>query len=69
MPTLELNKRQFDARPDRVDFRDHYYRPRLVSLEPEYPHPALVERYLEKYCADGMILDQGQEGACTGFGL
>ena len=69
MPTLELNKRQFDARPDRVDFRDRYYRARLVSLEPEHPHPALVEAYLEKYCADGMILDQGQEGACTGFGL
>ncbi len=69
MPTLELNKRQFDARPDRVDFRDHYYSPRLISLEPEYPHPALVEKYLERYCEDGMILDQGQEGACTGFGL
>lgn len=69
MPAVELNKRQFDARPDRVDFRDRYYRARLVSLEPEHPHPALVEAYLEKYCADGMILDQGQEGACTGFGL
>ena len=69
MPTLELNKRQFDARPDRVDFRDHYYSPRLISLEPEHPHPALVEQYLERYCEDGMILDQGEEGACTGFGL
>lgn len=69
MPTLEFNKRQFDARPDRVDFRDHYFRARLVSLEPEHPHPALIERYLHRYCEDGMILDQGQEGACTGFGL
>jgi hypothetical protein len=69
MPTLMLNKRQFDARPDRVDFRDHYFRARLVSLEPEYPHPALIERYLTRYCEDGMILDQGEEGACTGFGL
>jgi len=69
MPTLELNKRQFDARPDRVDFRDHYFRARLISLEREFPHPSVVEMYLEKYCTDGMILDQGQEGACTGFGL
>jgi alpha-beta hydrolase superfamily lysophospholipase len=69
MPTLELNKRQFDARPDRVDFRDQYFRARLVSLEPEHPHPSVVEAYLERYCTDGMILDQGEEGACTGFGL
>jgi alpha-beta hydrolase superfamily lysophospholipase len=69
MPTLEHNKRQFDARPDRVDFRDQYFRARLVSLEPEHPHPSLVEKYLDRYCADGMILDQGEEGACTGFGL
>jgi hypothetical protein len=69
MPTLELNKRQFDARPDRIDFRDQYFHARLISLEPEQPHPALVEKYLEKYCKDGMILDQGEEGACTGFGL
>jgi alpha-beta hydrolase superfamily lysophospholipase len=69
MPTLEMKQRQFDARPDRVDFRDHYFYARLVSLEPEHPHPSLVEKYLTKYCNDGMILDQGQEGACTGFGL
>jgi hypothetical protein len=66
-PTPELNKRQFDARPDRIDFRNQYFRARLVSLEPEHPQPSLVERYLEKYCRDAMILDQGEEGACTGF--
>jgi Papain family cysteine protease len=69
MPTIEMNQRQFDARPDRVDFRDQYFYARLISLEPEHPHPSLVEKYLIKYCKDGMILDQGQEGACTGFGL
>ncbi len=69
MPTVQVKQRQFDARPDRVDFRDQYFQARLVSLEPEHPHPSLVEQYLEKYCADGMILDQGDEGACTGFGL
>jgi Papain family cysteine protease len=69
MPTVEFNQRQFDARPDRVDFRDQYFRARLVSLEPVHPQPSVVEKYLEKYCKDGMILDQGEEGACTGFGL
>ena len=69
MPTLELKDRRFDARPDRVDFRDHYFRARLISLEPEYPSADLIEKYLPEYCEDGMILDQGQEGACTGFGL
>ena len=69
MPTLQVKQRQFDARPDRIDLRDQPYRAPLVSLEPEHPHPSLVEAYLPKYRADGMILDQGQEGACTGFGL
>lgn len=75
MPTITrtdtINKqlRQFDVRPDRIDFRDRPYRPPLVSLPPQYPEPAIIEVYLPKYCADDMLLDQGSEGACTGFGL
>jgi hypothetical protein len=41
----------------------------LISLEREYPPAPLVDKYLPKYCDDGMILNQGEEGACTGFGL
>jgi hypothetical protein len=69
MPLDIVGDRKFDARPDRVDLRDREYQPRLRSLLPQFPVPADAEEYLRQYTADGMILDQGQEGACTGFGL
>jgi hypothetical protein len=50
------------ARPDGIDFRDKMYVPTLVEVP--------VERKLEDYRkAAAPILDQGEEGACTGFGL
>jgi hypothetical protein len=58
-----------DARPDRMDIRDLPYRPPLRSLPPQYPSDANVQAYLTGYVRAGMILDQGEEGACTGFGL
>jgi hypothetical protein len=69
MPTIEHRGLVFDARPDRIDFRDLEYRAPLISLEREFPPSARIDAYLPKYCDDGMILEQGQEGACTGFGL
>lgn len=51
-----------DARPDTIDFRDKIYEPTLVEV------PAKID--LASYKAVGVpILNQGQEGACTGFGL
>lgn len=48
-----------DAARDPFDARDLIYRPALVRLEPElHPQWELIE-----------ILDQGEEGACAGFGL
>ena len=69
MPDVAVGGRTFDARPDRVDLRDRSYSPRLVSLRRQYPEPGVIREYLEAYEKDGMILDEGQEGWCTGFGL
>src|SRR5437016_1185911 len=51
-----------DARPDTLDFRDRMFEPTLIEVPTERP----LERYLK---ARVPILDQGEEGACTGFGL
>ncbi|MCK1651884.1 peptidase C1 [Bradyrhizobium sp. 149] len=69
MPTRVLFDRKFDARPDRFDFRDLPYRSRLVSLPQVYPSDELIERWFSVYRNADMVLNQGQEGSCTGFGL
>ena len=57
-----LSGRKLVARRDVLDFRDQMYVPTLVEVPPERP--------LAKYQSARIpILDQGQEGACTGFGL
>lgn len=54
--------RTFDALPDTVDFRDIMYVPSLIEVRPDSD--------LEAYRSARIpILDQGREGACTGFGL
>lgn len=58
-----------DVAPDRVDLRDLPYRAPLVPLPDLWPPAEEISVHLESYCADGMILDQGREGACTGYGL
>ena len=69
MPKTKLKGRLLDARPDRLDLRDFPYRAPLRSLPPEYPEAAMLKKRFPRYAADRMVLDQGQEGACTGFGL
>jgi hypothetical protein len=53
---------RFDALPDTLDFRDRMFEASLVRVERELP----LERYRELKVP---VLDQGAEGACTGFAL
>lgn len=61
--------RQFTASKDPVDLRDRAYMPPPDSLSPQFPADDTVQQFLNGYCKAGLVLDQGQEGACTGFGL
>jgi pimeloyl-ACP methyl ester carboxylesterase len=53
-----INGFLLNAVEDAPDFRDFRYQPALLQLKDECP-PA----------KDRIVLDQGREGACTGFGL
>ncbi len=54
----KLNKK-LDAFPDKIDVRDWFYEPTLQ---------ALPDQLINCDCVP-IILDQGTEGACTGFAL
>ena len=69
MPNVTLNGKVFDARPDWIDLRDREYQPRLRSLPPQYPDLAQLNKHFSNYAKADLILNQGKEGACTGFGL
>ncbi|MBK5351418.1 C1 family peptidase [Pseudomonas sp. TH41] len=58
-----------DARPDRLDLRDRIFTPRVQSLPPSWPADKSIATELSAYLGKGMVLYQGNEGACTGFGL
>ena len=60
---------KLDARPDRLDLRDLVYRSPLRSLPARWPMDSDLKRLLPAYVKAGRILNQGNEGACTGFGL
>jgi len=51
-------KRVLNARKDMPDIRDRMYEPALIQLQPKIDNRKGT-----------LILDQGEEGACTGFGL
>jgi hypothetical protein len=54
---------------DPSDLRDRLYIPPPVSLPSQCPEEADIKHFVSTYSKAGLILDQGQEGACTGFGL
>lgn len=69
--TINIGSRTIalDARPDRLDLRDRQYHPKLGNLPSHYPGDADAAEWLPAYAAAKLLLDQGSEGACTGFGL
>jgi Papain family cysteine protease len=61
-PQVRRKGRVFDVRADSLDFRDRMYQPSLVEVP--------IRRELDKYKDVKVpVLDQGEEGACTGFAL
>ena len=61
--------RSLNVRKDPADLRDRPYTPPLRGLQDMFPLDGEIKQFLPTYGRAGMILDQGQEGACTGFGL
>ncbi|MEO5694711.1 MAG: C1 family peptidase [Usitatibacter sp.] len=57
--TAQKINRKLDAAPDRIDIRDWIYQPSLQPLPDVVINCSAVPQ----------ILDQGNEGACTGFAL
>ncbi|WP_367847359.1 peptidase C1 [Rhodoferax sp. WC2427] len=62
-------ERQLKVRKDPIDLNDRAYLPPPLGLQGAYPSDDDIKKYLAAYTAAGLILDQGNEGACTGYGL
>ncbi len=66
---MVTRKARLDVKPDPRDLRDRAYIPPPRSLPQALPADADIARSLGHYTQAKLILDQGHEGACTGFGL
>lgn len=58
-----------NVQSDSADLRDRPYTPPPRSLPEMFPNNEDVKRCIGAYTQAGLILNQGREGACTGFGL
>lgn len=66
LSAIPVTQAQLNAHPDTVDFRDKMYVPTLVEVPVRVP----LDQYKAYYSLSKVpILNQGKEGACTGFGL
>jgi len=69
MGTNVYKNRILDVRKDRLDLRDRPYMPMLKYLPKSYPNFSHIELIIKSYKVSNMILDQGKNGACTGYAL
>ena len=68
-PPVAVRRTALNVTSDTKDLRDRPYMPPPNSLPKQYPANDDIHRLIGVYSKAGLILDQGQEGACTGFGL
>ena len=61
----QLTGRRLTAIPDTLDFRDLMFVPTLIEVPARRP----LESYTDAMGDELRILDQGVEGACTGYAL
>ncbi len=66
---IAARRATLNVKRDLADLRDRQYMPPPHSLPQIFPADGEIKRYMGAYTQSGLILDQGQEGACTGFGL
>ena len=69
MGSKSHKKRLLDVRQDRLDLRDRVYQPVLKSLASTYPETTYINHILKCYHEEKLILDQGDNGACSGYAL
>ena len=62
-------RRSLTVRKDPTDIKDRPYLPPPVGLQAAFPTDEDIAKFLPAYSRAGMSLNQGQEGACTGFVL
>ncbi len=69
MGQQKYKEKLLDVRKDRLDLRDRAYQPILKSLPHSYPNVSNIDEIIKCYRKDNRVLDQGNNGACTGYAL
>src|SRR5574340_120105 len=66
---IAARRASLNVKRDSADLRDRQYLPPPRSLPQIFPADDDIMHFMGAYTRAGLILNQGQEGACTGFGL